>query len=1066
MALQQLSASLLTAKQETNVGLATINLDFSLVQVQPPKEFMGIRNEISPLRRASAEEGQPHVTARKLGALFQQWLPRTPNLIRAYGTRACEIAGTPKVNPKGSRADGLLAEHVGIDGTSVWAAATSGPDAIAIHLLACMLARIWSSAEATAIWAELVADRKSELAAVDETDPLCHLSRQLAKVTISRDQLKEWDSSAQNWIAAADEAMKVKQTQLRLIVNNVSLPVNNHPKLFQNVLQTWKSAMVAVDNLILGMPQSVENASVLLGICSWHLYPDMLALHQSPTPVAQHDPLVSPAGILTIGLQMQHANKNGVYWSLPLGHLRYYGPPVSTASNLGAREGRVSISELVQVAFGCVSRGWGFDRLHLASFIVRLWNLIRDRDREDNYGIVNWLGVFAEALGPSLLGDQLLKKQCDQLMRLGARQCSEFVCPSQNVTPVFGLTNVTTLLGLLAPEDGILYLRQLAQAFPGYAERIYVIRFVDEAGYIEYATTLKTLSPRDDSTQSESTHKRWLDRYTNDPRFQQVRDMGEDAYEINTEDILPITTGMKKSGDRRFYWLHPPDIWSRHTRNIPDENGASQKAVKFALIFGQSRDKAVTPGLTLWASETTHISSKPRIDGANILNALTDAVEHKRLSVHKTLSLLDQFIWQDGNKQLRASLRALATATNVYASIPDAKISLEITLNTLCDMKWVPVPDPRDAYKYSTDAHKLSLAQTFSCVAQFDSGVFSVRPDALNDVVAMASSGSIYLPAWLLSDPASYASPNSLRRVQGSIGKPGIAMLIPAKNPQVPKVDRSHWHVVNHDTFNGGKENSFQATTMHLLFTEYVMPIDTGVHGSRDFEIYFQESVITVRDRGKWVTDVDIIPHLRRGKKYEIAAKCTHDTHPKEQNDSDVESIIQNTRIVSVDDYAELLDAPEYVGVVRSQDNWIGRLATCLLSTQMRHPTVVLPGSFCWQCVQDTWLICRAKFPISTADNQEHKRQPRRGLKRHHGIISQSDSEDGHGTEEEVSEGEDDPSKRMDFRFDDSDREGSESSSNHSELRLNPTENYSGTHTTKLGWNSMVIGKSWLIWPV
>ena len=191
MSLQQIAASWLTAKQETNISLATINIDFSLIKVEPPKEFLNLGNQISISRKKDAEEGQPHITARKLGAFFQHWLPRTTHLIRAYGIRASEIASHPDINPKGSRADGIFADHVGIDATSVWAAATSGPDAIAVHLLACMLARIWSRSEATAIWAELVAERKKELAAVDETDPFCQLFHDLSKISITRDQLKE-----------------------------------------------------------------------------------------------------------------------------------------------------------------------------------------------------------------------------------------------------------------------------------------------------------------------------------------------------------------------------------------------------------------------------------------------------------------------------------------------------------------------------------------------------------------------------------------------------------------------------------------------------------------------------------------------------------------------------------------------------------------------------------------------------------------------------------------------------------------------------------------------------------
>lgn len=59
--------------------------------------------------------------------------------------------------------DGPFASIVGLDGSSIYAAATSGQSAIAVHLLACMLARTWSGPEATAIWVELVETRKNDI---------------------------------------------------------------------------------------------------------------------------------------------------------------------------------------------------------------------------------------------------------------------------------------------------------------------------------------------------------------------------------------------------------------------------------------------------------------------------------------------------------------------------------------------------------------------------------------------------------------------------------------------------------------------------------------------------------------------------------------------------------------------------------------------------------------------------------------------------------------------------------------------------------------------------------------
>jgi hypothetical protein len=61
---------------------------------------------------------------------------------------------------------------MGLDGTSIYAAATSGSKVIALHLLACMLARAWPGPEATAIWVELVASRKSELETTSDPSQL------------------------------------------------------------------------------------------------------------------------------------------------------------------------------------------------------------------------------------------------------------------------------------------------------------------------------------------------------------------------------------------------------------------------------------------------------------------------------------------------------------------------------------------------------------------------------------------------------------------------------------------------------------------------------------------------------------------------------------------------------------------------------------------------------------------------------------------------------------------------------------------------------------------------------
>ncbi|KAF2456673.1 hypothetical protein BDY21DRAFT_386143 [Lineolata rhizophorae] len=310
-------AALISGSQETNVALANLNFDFSLVKVEAPPEFHGLGAALSQGRRASAESGSSHVTARKLGALFEQILPKTPNLFERYGTRVSEIAQGSEPNPASNRLGGLFADQVGMDGTSIWAAATSGKESIAVHLLACMLARMWTGPEATSIWAELVEERKRELSNMDPAELLHLPTLAAAQVTVSREQLSEWDNSARAWLRTADEAKR---------------------NTYKSVMDAWKLALTSMENIVSGIPQSVRNGSLLLGLASWHLFPDMNVMGSKH--IAQKDSLVPAEAILTVGLQNSPSHEDvGVYWSLPLAHYRSYGhPPISSRSLCGDTE--------------------------------------------------------------------------------------------------------------------------------------------------------------------------------------------------------------------------------------------------------------------------------------------------------------------------------------------------------------------------------------------------------------------------------------------------------------------------------------------------------------------------------------------------------------------------------------------------------------------------------------------------------------------------------------------------------------------------------------------------------
>ena len=154
--ISKLMPSAVNVSLDVAPALANFNFDFTLYKQQAPKEFEGVGSALSKFRRDEAESGTPHFTARKLGALFEKLLPSTPGLTGAYGERASEISQSSFMTLQSRSKYGVFESRVGADATSIWAAATSGHGAIAVHLLACLLARIWEGPEATAIWVQII----------------------------------------------------------------------------------------------------------------------------------------------------------------------------------------------------------------------------------------------------------------------------------------------------------------------------------------------------------------------------------------------------------------------------------------------------------------------------------------------------------------------------------------------------------------------------------------------------------------------------------------------------------------------------------------------------------------------------------------------------------------------------------------------------------------------------------------------------------------------------------------------------------------------------------------------
>lgn len=211
--------------------------------------------------------------------------------------------------------------------------------------------------------------------------------------------------------------------------------------------------MEVIDRLIQGQPQSVENGAVLLCLSAWHIYPDMVVLQDSPVPVRQQDALVDPGGILTVGLQLNREGHDGIYWSLPLAHLRYYGSSVMSQQCLNTAKNRVSVDQLITVAVGCLMHSWHLSDTDLARMLTRIWEHVATDARAHAQGTLHWLGLLAQAVEPLLSDDSIEKKQCIQLLRLGRKRGLDFLSSRRAVPSMVGLCSLSVVLSLITSDE-------------------------------------------------------------------------------------------------------------------------------------------------------------------------------------------------------------------------------------------------------------------------------------------------------------------------------------------------------------------------------------------------------------------------------------------------------------------------------------------------------------------------------------------------------------------------------------------------------------------------------------
>lgn len=333
---------------------------------------------------------------------------------------------------------------------------------------------------------------------------------------IDRTALAEWDNSARAWIRRADQVMREKQRHVEVALSSLDLGVDMSSNTLSSVLDGWKCALQGMENLLRGQAQIIKDGSLALALSCWHLYPNLEI--PDADRVEQRDPLFAPEAEAILGLQPSPAQKTrGVYWSLSLSKLRFYGAPERTTQSFNMDTTRLTLEQFRFVALGCLAHTWTADMTSIDKVCRAISRLYELAFKGESVSLIMpWMSVLGHTAEEFLNAKNPRDRSyLMKLINLGRGKGKTLFSESaENPSYLFGLTEAKQFLSCIEQRyDQILLLRRMAKRrFPGASPGDILIQYFETESITARATapqvSTKTATAADSlraSTSNEST---------------------------------------------------------------------------------------------------------------------------------------------------------------------------------------------------------------------------------------------------------------------------------------------------------------------------------------------------------------------------------------------------------------------------------------------------------------------------------------------------------------------------------------------------------------------------------
>ena len=662
--------------------------------------------------------------------------------------------------------------------------------------------------------------------------------------------------------------------------------------------------MQTMESIISGVSQKIQSPEVVLGLSSWHLYPDMYVASNKEDFIKQNDNLVPGHATITFGLQKHiSALHEGISWSLPLSRLRYYGKAVIRERTIATSKVRMSFNNFVDIALGAAMADWWLNTHNVERslrFISALSAMTRNAGLLDNIGWLKLLEFKAEEYGSSR---DFEKREIERRIHLGHRRYGR-AFGQEGPGHLFGLSRFENLIGLLEPENQISAIRQLAMS-PQYSHLFEgsIIRYIPESPQHQFASTFANRlfpefatvfpHPVGQRAQEKQLYRRWIT--VPDANLEFLRAEDASSYEYTNPTSSSFMGHFALRAEAIMGTGEPCGFLAGHqVQHNQEENSYGpansildwyplrasssitalvdfEELLKLQNNFGRLAPEKRLLGLQLGLTRHSFEGVKYRrllITGNSVAvytpiqlwkpdqidldpESVIQILQNQSISETELAKHLDDFSLAGlGFEEYCRSLENLHRASIVYRDLANNLVDVSI-METLVlkDAEWARTPGqpPGD----------LTRTQRFSCITAFESGSYNIPPEDFDNVAAISVANSLYVSELLLRDPREAHNIDNIRHLVGNIGKPGISLLLLANEPEMRTQDLDSWDQINHHPFDGEVENNFESTSAQLELTGDEVPLKYSRQGACDKDISYVEAVIRAYERGIWVGDID-----------------------------------------------------------------------------------------------------------------------------------------------------------------------------------------------------------------